>query len=163
MVHSKKLPAQIEQKLTKKQEAFVSAMVTTGGDRTAAAKILGYSDEKAGKAGEWLWRSSRVRAAFKEAVWDKLGTGAGLAVNTLLDLAAAGPAKVRREAADSILDRLGFKQQDSKTPGGVVINMTLSDLPATKTIEGTAQPVEEQPAISGKQGDELSLDPDGNP
>jgi hypothetical protein len=154
-----KLPAN-QTKLSKLEKAFISGMLATGGNLTQSLVTAGYTGKNPGAAASQIWRKPSVRAAFKEALWDKLGRGAGQAVNSLLELAQGAESEhARLAASNAILDRVGFKgQEEGKGTGGVhvTLNLNTSDLSATQPIDITPQPIEEQHAITATQSDDES-------
>jgi phage terminase small subunit len=103
-----------DNKLTRRQTAFVKAHVQLGGkNATQAAIMAGYSAAK-GKAGpavqaHMLLRMPHVLAAIKEEAERSLRAGVAMAANTLAELAEnAQSESVRLQAAAQLLDRGGL-------------------------------------------------------
>ncbi len=107
-------------KLSKKERAFVSALVE-GGEPTAAALKSGYAESDAATAGWEMMHARRIAAAIDIEIKRALVAGAAVAsrflVKTVKDETA--PAGVRVQAANSLLDRAGYvaPRQDAPRDG----------------------------------------------
>lgn len=154
-------PITTETELTPKQQAFINALVDNGGKLEQAALTAGYSAKSARTVGYSNLRIPHVAAAYKALLWQKLQLGAAGAVLSLNKLALEAESEhARLSAANAILDRVGFKQQEQLTnAGGVSININFgkaSDLAATKTIDATAQVIDSSANEVITQGDAVT-------
>jgi hypothetical protein len=153
MSSRKKLLAKTEKKLNKQQEAFIDALLKNPGKMTEAAITSGYKGKNPRAHASNIWRSPHVRAAYRDALIDKLSVGAGLAVDTLMKLAETSMSeRVRLAASEAILDRVGFKAEDDTPDKGVVkvtINLGSIDPGATQhtvTIDQTPEIIDHLPS-----------------
>ncbi len=136
--------------------------MTSGGSLTKAISLSGYSGKNPSAEASRIWRSPHVREAYKAALWDKLGRGAGAAINTLVALAEnADSEHARLSAAEAILERSGFKLNEGLGTGGISINISLgnkqpSDQGATNVIDAECQVIDNTAQSTAIEGDDLS-------
>lgn len=146
-------------KLTKKQEAFVKALILNGGNQTQAAIDVGYSPNSARNMGSYMLRLPHVREAFQARLHENLAAAKALSVKVWKDIAADGESEhARIAAANAIWDKATQLEGVGKVHGGVhvTLNLNTSDLSATQPIDITPQPIEEQGAITATQSDDES-------
>jgi len=147
-----------DNKLTKRQLAFIDALISNGGNLELAALKAGYARSSARNAAYVTMRLSHVQAEFRTRLIQKLGAAAAGSINTISDLQATAQSEpVRLAAAKDILDRFGLSAEKQQQTGGITINIGLSrEQSASKTIDGTAQAIDDQGIISAGLGDTLS-------
>lgn len=98
--------------LNERQRMFVCALMVYGGDQQEAYRCAGYDVKTAGSAqaaSSRLANSAGVVEAIKEEALRRLDSSSALAVSTLVELASVKTSdnKIRLNAANSILDRIG--------------------------------------------------------
>jgi phage terminase small subunit len=116
-------------KLTDMQEAFVFALVTNGGDKTAAAIEAGYSQDTARVQAYQLMRVPHVMQAVLEATMGQFISDAPKAQATLHRLLNARSEYVQLEAAKDLLDRAGLKPATNvnhKIAGDISVSIDLT-------------------------------------
>jgi hypothetical protein len=88
---------------------FVELYLDTGGkNATQAARMAGYSENGAKVQAHNLLRNPNVLAELRRQLETRMRAGTALAWQTLLELAASGPAPQRLGAAQEILAHAGF-------------------------------------------------------
>lgn len=98
--------------LNERQRMFVCALAYYGGAQQEAYVAAGYSVTTAGSAqasSSRLANNAMIVEAIKEEALRRLDSASMLAVSTLVELASAkcGDNKVRLQASNSLLDRIG--------------------------------------------------------
>jgi phage terminase small subunit len=122
--------------LTPMQQRFVEVMVQSG-DQVRAAEVAGYAFSSAGAD---LARNPKIQRAIAEGIASRLLTeGAPIAYALLAEVVRdkAVSARVRVDAAKTILDRGGFVPPKAAEPGGMektVTEMSRDELRAFITI-----------------------------
>jgi hypothetical protein len=138
--------------LTSKQQAFIHALIKTGGQVNEAAILAGYSAKSAPVMGYQNLRLPHVLEAYEALLKTKLAAGKALALNTLENIARSGESEhAQIAAANGIWDKAAQLEGLGKATGGVHITLNLgtqpqpSDLGATQTIEHEPLTLKEQP------------------
>jgi len=116
--------------LTRRQDAFVDALVANGGKRREAAIAAGYG-ETSSKSVAWrLMQKPHVAAEIYRRTRLRLALFAPQALAQLEKLATEGRSEhVRREAASDLLDRLGLtapQRVEHLTAGELRVTIDLS-------------------------------------
>lgn len=114
--------------LTKMQQAFVTALVSNGGDKEAAAVEAGYSPKTARRQAYELLAKPHVMAALMAQTATELASHAPRASHTLTRLLEGKSEYVRLEAANSLLDRIGMRapeKVDHRVSGDIKVHIDL--------------------------------------
>jgi len=114
--------------LTDKEEAFVHALLATGGKLKASAIKAGYSPRSAQVTASRLARKPAVLRAIQTASVQALGALAPQAIGKLAQLGMKAKSEyVQLEASKDILDRIGMVAPKQITVGGHLnVNIDLS-------------------------------------
>ena len=123
---------------TEKQQAFVDAYASNGGDGTQAAIAAGYAEAHAAQASRRLLANPLIQQDILKATLTRIGLHAPRALQTVVDLQQSARSDyVRLQAAQDLLDRAGFRPPD-RVDARVDANLTVSfDIaPPPKVIEG---------------------------
>ena len=98
-----------KKRLSPLRRRIIEHIVATGDNQSATARALECNRVSVAKA----LADPSVQEELHRQVGDKLSIAAAIAGNTLVNLAASGKSEyVQLQAADSILDRTGFKPPD---------------------------------------------------
>jgi phage terminase small subunit len=130
MIAAKSLtPTQLDRVLTPMQTAFVDALVSNGGDKTAAAIEAGYSSDTARTQAYGLLAKPHVIQALMERSMSELASMAPHAINRIRALVHAKSEYVALQASQDILDRLGLRAPDKvdhRVSGEVSVQIDLT-------------------------------------
>jgi phage terminase small subunit len=115
--------------LTRRQAAFVDALLRNGGNKREAALEAGFSQHTAHVQAHEVMRLPHVIAALMERSMIELAGQAPKAINTLAVLMEGKSEYVRLEAAKDLLDRLGLRapdRTDLRVAGDITVKIDLS-------------------------------------
>ena len=116
--------------LTDKQAAFVAALVSNGGDKTAAAIEAGYAPASARTQAYVILAKPQVMQALMERSMLELASTAPQALKRIRELTAAKSEYVALQASQDILDRLGLRAPDKvdhRVTGEVHVQIDLGE------------------------------------
>jgi len=116
-------------KLTSRQQAFVDAFVSNGGDQHAAAVSAGYSPATAREQAYGLLGKPHVLDEVLRQSYQQLGMQAPQAVKRLQRLMGAKSEYVSLMATQDLLDRLGLRAPDKidqRIAGDITVKIDLS-------------------------------------
>ncbi len=144
--------------LTKKQRAFIENLIITGGKLEKAAILAGYSKRSAQTQAYLNLRLPHVLAEYRALLIQRLGAAAAGSLNSISDLSTNAQSEaVKLAASKDILDRMGLTVEKQHQVGGITINIGLNNAQSGhKTIDATAQRIDEQGIISAGLGDSVS-------
>ena len=148
--------------LTKRQLAFIDALISNGGKLEQAGITAGYSTNTARHSAYSNLRLPHVLAEYRARLTQRLAGAAAGSLNTISRLAESAKSEpVQLAAAKDILDRFSLTVKEQHQIGGITINIGMKGDPcATKTIDGTAQHIDDQGMITAGIGDSASPDVD---
>lgn len=112
--------------LTDKQAAFVSAYIAANGNGAEAARQAGYPAESAAAMAHKNLKLPKVLEEIQRHVGQALALSTVKAANRIGDLVDNSRSDfVKLQAAQDILDRTGFKQQEQQVSGEVHVHIDL--------------------------------------
>jgi hypothetical protein len=115
-----------EQRLTARQNAFVEALITNGGDRVKAAIAAG-CNKKSAAAMAWKWlRHPLIAEEVVRRTTELVASAAPAAVQRMVTLMNKSKSDfVRMQAAQDILNRAGVGRDTKAPTAPLVVNINL--------------------------------------